>query len=197
SRNGASPAHGVRPEPERRHAHHEAGRLQGSGAWRARGGASWNDRGRRETGFVRRSPGYRRYLREMTMIAIAFRFPAGRYHATPWGRHVNEADVEWPPSPWRILRALIATWHRKADQERYPETLLQGLIERMAEVLPHYRLPPGVRAHTRHYMPQGKPGETSLVFDAFVRLDAQAELIAAWPGLDLSAEERELLAALL
>jgi len=131
------------------------------------------------------------------MIAIAFRFPAGRYHATPWGRHVNEAEVEWPPSPWRILRALIATWHRKADQERYPETLLQGLIERMAEVLPHYRLPPGVRAHTRHYMPQGKPGETSLVFDAFVRLDAQAELIAAWPGLDLSAEERELLAALL
>lgn len=135
------------------------------------------------------------------MIAIAFRFPAGRYHATPWGRHVNEAEVEWPPSPWRILRALIATWHRKADQERYPETLLQGLIERMAEVLPHYRLPPGVRAHTRHYMPQGKfkggREDTSLVFDAFVRLDAQAELIAAWPGLDLSAEERELLAALL
>jgi CRISPR-associated protein Csb2 len=36
------------------------------------------------------------------MLALAFTFPAGRYHATPWGRHVNEADVAWPPEPWRI-----------------------------------------------------------------------------------------------
>ena len=55
------------------------------------------------------------------MLAIRFLFPAGRYHATPWGRHVNEADVEWPPSPWRLLRALIATWHRKLDPNRYPK----------------------------------------------------------------------------
>jgi CRISPR-associated protein Csb2 len=43
------------------------------------------------------------------MLALAFTFPAGRYHATPWGRHVNEADVAWPPEPWRILRTLVAT----------------------------------------------------------------------------------------
>jgi len=42
------------------------------------------------------------------MLALSFTFPGGRYHATPWGRHVNEADLEWPPSPWRIVRALIA-----------------------------------------------------------------------------------------
>src|SRR6266478_887764 len=30
------------------------------------------------------------------MIALSFRFPAGRYHATPWGRHVNEAAPAWP-----------------------------------------------------------------------------------------------------
>lgn len=135
------------------------------------------------------------------MLAIAFRFPSGRYHATPWGRHVNEAEIEWPPSPWRILRALIATWHRKTDQSRYPEALLQSLIERMADTLPHYWLPRGVRAHTRHYMPQGKlkkgREDTSLVFDAFVRLDPHAELVAAWPGVALRDEERELLEALL
>jgi len=33
------------------------------------------------------------------MLTIELRFPAGRYHATPWGRSANEADVEWPPSP--------------------------------------------------------------------------------------------------
>ena len=50
----------------------------------------------------------------MLMPIIKLNFPAGRMHATPWGRHVNEGAVEWPPSPWRILRALVATWHLKA-----------------------------------------------------------------------------------
>lgn len=135
------------------------------------------------------------------MLAIAFRFPAGRYHATPWGRHVNEADVEWPPSPWRILRALIAVWHRKADRERFPEDLLQRLIERLATELPAYRLPRGVRAHSRHYLPQGrfKSGreETALVFDAFVRVAADARLVAVWASLELETDERELLDVLL
>ena len=39
------------------------------------------------------------------MLLIEIHSPAGRFHATPWGRHVNEGAVEWPPSPWRFLRA--------------------------------------------------------------------------------------------
>jgi CRISPR-associated protein Csb2 len=46
-----------------------------------------------------------------TTLAICF--PAGRYHANPWDRAVNEGATEWPPSPWRILRALVATWHTR------------------------------------------------------------------------------------
>jgi len=30
-------------------------------------------------------------------VTIKLNFPAGRYHATPWGRHVNEGVAEWPP----------------------------------------------------------------------------------------------------
>jgi len=133
------------------------------------------------------------------MPAIAFRFPAGRYHATPWGRHVNEADVEWPPAPWRILRALIATWHRKADQQEYPESLLEMVIERLSESLPVYSLPPAIRAHTRHYMPvrEGKRDKKVLIFDAFVRLEPDEDLIVSWPGTHLSSEEARLLKALL
>ena len=41
---------------------------------------------------------------------LVVRFVLGRYHATPWGRHVNEGQVELPPSPWRLLRALYAVW---------------------------------------------------------------------------------------
>ena len=45
------------------------------------------------------------------MIVISVYFTAGRYHSTPWGHHVNEGALEWPPSPWEAdARALIASW---------------------------------------------------------------------------------------
>ena len=124
---------------------------------------------------------------------MVFRFPAGRYHATPWGRHVNEGAIAWPPEPYRILRALIATWYRKADQTRWSEIALHQLIEALAASMPVYRLPSAVHSHTRHYMPQGrlKDGDeqTGLVFDAFFRIEPNEELWVAWPHLVLGAED--------
>jgi len=133
------------------------------------------------------------------MPTIAFRFIAGRYHATPWGRHVNEADVEWPPAPWRILRALIAIWHRKADQEAFPDPLLESLVHKLASVTPSYSLPPATLAHTRHYMPvrKGKADKPVLIFDAFARVHPTNRLIVAWPEVVLDTAEQALLDALL
>ena len=139
------------------------------------------------------------------MFALVFRFPAGRYHATPWGRNVNEADVAWPPEPWRLLRTLIAAYWRKCDQERWPERYLARLIDALAETLPVYRLPEGaIHAHTRHYMPIGtiEKGreKTSLVFDAFVRLPERGAVVAAWRDAtledDLFAFATDLAAAI-
>ena len=124
------------------------------------------------------------------MFALAFRFPAGRYHATPWGRNVNEADVAWPPEPWRILRAFIAAWWLKSDRMRWPKDDLSQLIDTLSETLPEYSVPTGViHARTRHYMPMGglnngRP-KTSLVFDAFVRLSECSKLVVAWPRVTL------------
>lgn len=128
------------------------------------------------------------------MFAIAIRFVAGRYHATPWGRHVNEAAVAWPPEPWRLLRALVATWHHKADRDRYRRDLLADLIDRLAADLPIYDLPPAVHAHTRHYMPWFKkgPADKTLVFDAFACLDGDAPLRICWEQATLSANEAGL-----
>ncbi len=133
------------------------------------------------------------------MLAFAFRFPAGRYHATPWGRHVNEADVEWPPSPWRIARALIATWHRKTNPERCPEEVLETVVCRLSSDLPVYFLPPAVRTHIRHYMPvrEGTRDKKVLVFDAFVRLEPEAVLVAAWRNVELPPEAKSGLVDLL
>ncbi len=131
------------------------------------------------------------------MFALTFRFPAGRYHATPWGRNVNEADVAWPPEPWRLLRALIAAWWRKGDNKRWSEGDLAALVDALAEIPPDYHLPEGaIHAHTRHYMPQGKLNKgrerTTLVFDGFVHLPDGAEIVAAWPDVTLNGDLFEL-----
>ena len=127
------------------------------------------------------------------MFALVFRFPAGRYHATPWGRNVNEADVAWPPEPWRLLRALVAAYWRKGDRARWSEDDLALLIDALAGALPEYSLPAGaVHAHTRHYMPtgtldKGRP-KTTLVFDAFLRLPRGVSLVASWPRVTLGPD---------
>lgn len=129
------------------------------------------------------------------MIAFAFTFPAGRYHATPWGRHANEADVAWPPEPVTLLRALIATWWRKADRERFPRPLLDTLIDALAVEPPLYHLPESIHSHMRSFMPA--PRDKKLIYDAFLRFDRDAELIAAWPGVALTAEQEALATHLL
>ena len=135
------------------------------------------------------------------MIGLKFTFPAGRYHATPWGRHVNEDDVAWPPEPYRILRSLIATWHRKGDQQAYPYERLAALIDALSEVDPVFRLPDSVKAHTRHYMPQGsidsksKREKTSLIIDLFLRLKANDPLLVGW-DVDLDSQEFDLISHL-
>ena len=132
------------------------------------------------------------------MLVIRFSFLSGRYHATPWGRHVNEADVAWPPDPWRIARALLATWYAKvAPLGQHADATLESLVGKLAASLPRYALPPASQGQTRHYMAQGKAGKTSLVFDAFAAVDRDAGLFVSWDGLECSREESALLDDLL
>ncbi len=122
------------------------------------------------------------------MLALFFRFPTRRYHATPWGRHVNEADVAWPPEPWRILRALIASYWRKGSCHRWTEADAAALIDDLASAPPVYYLPDGsVHGHTRHYMPA--PTRKTLVFDAFAHLPDGEQIVVAWPEVTLASEQ--------
>lgn len=134
------------------------------------------------------------------MIAIQLSFPAGRWHATAWGSHVNEGVPEWPPCPWRLCRALIAAWHWKHRRE---EPVLRRLIEKLASApAPHYRLPKASVAHTRHYMPviSGPKESRAKVFDTFIHIGdssgVDSSLWIRW-DVDLDETERALLAALL
>ncbi|MCC6526647.1 MAG: type I-U CRISPR-associated protein Cas5/Cas6 [Polyangiaceae bacterium] len=133
------------------------------------------------------------------MPTVSLRFPAGHYHATPWGHHVNEGLVEWPPSPWRLLRALCAVGYTTHRWSTVPEEA-RSLLERLANVLPRYALPRATAAHSRHYMPIGglQPSgleRTTLVLDAFARVEAGGELRVRW-DVDLAPGERALLGSL-
>ena len=121
------------------------------------------------------------------MFAFIFRFPANRYHATLWGHHVNEATVAWPPEPWRILRALIASYNRKCVDSRWGKKDLDNLISVLAEKLPSYRLPKiPIHSHLCYYVPvKGK--NPSLVYDAFLQLPKNEKLVAFWPDLTLDS----------
>ncbi|MEX0610721.1 MAG: type I-U CRISPR-associated protein Csb2 [Pirellulales bacterium] len=131
------------------------------------------------------------------MIAISLSFNSGRFHATPWGRHVNEGAPEWPPSPWRLLRALVATWKRKLDAD-LNQAAVEPVLRALAD-LPEFLLPRASTGHTRHYMPWFKkgPDDKTLVFDAFVATTPAAELFVVWPDARLDDQQRAVLQKLL
>jgi CRISPR-associated protein Csb2 len=130
------------------------------------------------------------------MIGLEVRFLAGRFHANAWHQAHNEGIAEWPPSPWRILRALISA----AYAEDLPVPEVEALVEKL-RTLPRYRLPLAVDAHTRHYMPNTDDAnhERAKVFDAFVAIEGGARdpqpMTIAW-DVTLSEVERVLLARL-
>lgn len=128
---------------------------------------------------------------------LAIRFPLGRYHATPWDRSVNEGAAEWPPSPWRLLRALVATWYTRWPD--LPAPVLDGLLDMLGDP-PSYLTPSARPGHTRHYLPdlshrKGETGRTDLTLDPFLWLRRDAELLVRW-DVDLDGEQRTALAKL-
>ena len=113
---------------------------------------------------------------------IGIRFPLGRYHATPWGRQVNESVVEWPPSPWRILRALFATWRWRRPE--LDESVVWSVLDTLADA-PQYWLPRHAEGHTRHYMPDfghGPAVSKDKTLDPFAAVPRDEEVLVRWSG---------------
>lgn len=141
--------------------------------------------------------------------AISYRFPSGLYHAKAWGRDGNEGEVEWPPSPWSVLRALLATWLRKRrtigwelggklQNEDEAGRVLRKVILDLAGTLPVYQLPRVSRSLICPHKPgAGALHRASPRCHAFVRINPEDELIMAWPDVSLEPDERRLLDALL
>jgi CRISPR-associated protein Csb2 len=121
------------------------------------------------------------------MLLIELGFPAGRYHATPWGRHVNEGVPEWPPSPYRLIRALYDAWKRKRPD--WPEQQVARILETLAAAPPSYYIPPTAVSHTKSYLSRNErdPVAKTAIFDGFVALSPRSTVLMGWPDADLDA----------
>jgi CRISPR-associated protein Csb2 len=77
-------------------------------------------------------------------LIIQQSFPLGRFHATPW--RVNPFDDpfgEWPPSPWRFVRAVVARWYQWSRESReIPDlTQLDELVHALCDSSYSFHLP--------------------------------------------------------
>lgn len=134
---------------------------------------------------------------DVSTVTFEVRFVLGRYHTTPWDRHVNEGVSEWPPSPWRLTRALYCIWKERCPDLAEPDVLeALDLIARA----PVFELPPTLGSSTRHWYPDsghrsGSTSGTSKVIDAFLALDRSTPLRIHWDG-HLSAGAQTALGSL-
>ena len=138
---------------------------------------------------------------------------SGRYGATPWGRSEHEGQVEYPPSPWRLLRAVLnGAFGLSGTPGQLPDGV-ETLIALLAQEPPSYRLPYGEFGQIRGFRPvygnepvppldtfgggysQAKGKRRSFI-DSFLELGQGATLHVSWP-VDLDAEQERLLGACL
>lgn len=132
-------------------------------------------------------------------VAISFTFPLGEYHATSWDKAVNSGAPEWPPSPWRILRGLLSTWHTRCPH--IDESVIDTLLRKLVAQPPVYRLPETTYSETRHYMPllrhkSTEPGDTAKTLAPRLHITSDSALIVVWPDVDLDRPEKAALAEL-
>ena len=74
-------------------------------------------------------------------------FPLGRFHATPWKVFpYDDPHGEWPPSPWRLVRAVLARSYQLdreiADSSETHAKLREAMVRSFAASEISWQLPP-------------------------------------------------------
>ncbi|MHB8898922.1 MAG: type I-G CRISPR-associated protein Csb2 [Thermoguttaceae bacterium] len=142
-------------------------------------------------------------------------FPLGGFHATRWNQNAFEdRHGEWPPSPWRLLRALAARWFQYAretgDQD---EVARDELLQQLASQPPAFCLPaftwrgePALHQYQKIEVAWTdasakaaayKKPKTTLAVDVFRALSPAECVIWIWDTIDLSPQLTDLLKELL
>ena len=122
------------------------------------------------------------------LIRIEVRFTAGQYSARAWGAPAGHGRHEWPPSPFRIVRAAAAAW--KYNLPDIAEERFYAAVRRLASELPLFCLP-----RARHAVrPGGSPSGAPL---PPWQIDPGHTLHVIWPEAALAGDERATLSDVL
>jgi CRISPR-associated protein Csb2 len=89
-------------------------------------------------------------------IVLRQSFPLGRFHATPWRvSPFDDPHGEWPPSPFRLVRAIVARFHQLAREQGGDGEALERLVRSFVQSDVRFYLPPSAKRGPaiRQYLP--------------------------------------------
>jgi CRISPR-associated protein Csb2 len=136
------------------------------------------------------------------MTTIQLTFPWGRFYATPWGINSSRLrEPEWPPSPWRLLRALVSAWFR-AHPGQPPSDECKKLIETMGRELPLIGTGKVSFGQTVHWQPNYEGSDKVNASYKNTRHENHFAAVPGpvffrWPELELPPAQEALLKSLL
>lgn len=141
-------------------------------------------------------------------------FLTGRFHATRWNQNAFEdSHGEWPPSPWRLLRALTARWFEHARETGDRNSRLRdSLLTKLAVAPPAFYLPANSQHSSawpsrglKQYQPtsleksdkkRGEPwvkrAQTTLAVDSFAIVPPNTSLLWIWQNVTFNDSPDEL-----
>ena len=119
----------------------------------------------------------------------------GEFHANPWSAP-RDGEVEWPPSPWRILATLADAWRRTGSAQTAEFADLLGSLADPPEFL----LPLITSSHTRHYRAtriEERAPRTAMLDSTLALVEPirqrNASAYVYWPTVPVALSERALL----
>ena len=117
------------------------------------------------------------------MVAIRVRFTTGRYYARAW----DNSGAEWPPSPYRILRAMIAAW--KYNLSVIPEEDVQSVVRMLSSERPFFVLPPA------HAAVENDSQKNTTA--PYVSVNSRRYAYILWPNVRPNLQQRAILKKIL
>jgi len=113
------------------------------------------------------------------VLTIRLSFPWGRFYAHPWGQNpARITEAEWPPSPWRLLRAIAAAWFQ-ANPGCEPSPELIQTLETLGRELPTFVLPKASFARAIHYQPNfGATAKDDMALAKYKRVRHENHFVA-------------------
>lgn len=130
-------------------------------------------------------------------VIVKVELLSGRYHAHVWGEsQFGMAGPEWPPSPWRLLRALASAWF-SAQPRLSSEADRDALLEALGQAgPPEIWLPKASFHEVRYYQPVRLGGSDRVLHHDFFAVPKGGRFWFRF-DVDLDDGKKELLQCLL